>query len=80
MKLPTHICLSIQHNGHAGAYQSIDEYLEQFDVEECPPDDRAAILASGEIWEINWCPRTPVGSCVVAAATLERALELANQE
>jgi len=30
------------------------------------------------VWVLDWCPRTPVGSYKVIAATLERALELAN--
>lgn len=40
-------------------------------------NDLAEILRTGEIWVIYWNPDTPVGSCEVIAATLERALELA---
>lgn len=47
---------------------------EAFDI---LPEDKAAILTTGEMWEIRWYPDTPVGYCTVAAATLERALELA---
>lgn len=32
------------------------------------------------MWVISWCPDTPVGSCTVAASTLERALEKATGE
>lgn len=88
MKLPSHIALTIEHNPHAANYQTAAEWLEHhlyFDEiakiprdESVTPEDRAAILASGEVWKISWHPDTPVGSCSVVAATLERALELAN--
>lgn len=88
-ELPKHICMSIQHNPHRGIYQPIREWLENHlgaaeangtpRDEEILPEDQAAILASGEVWELSWCPNSPVGSCSVVAATLERALELANQ-
>ena len=36
-----------------------------------------ALLAirDGELWEIQWYPRTPIGSFTVRAASFERALE-----
>lgn len=84
MKLPKHICLSISHNAHKGIYETIEKWLEHRDLdgssEDLKPEDRAEILRTGEVWEVSWCPNTPVGSCWVAAATLERALELANEE
>jgi hypothetical protein len=43
------------------------------------PQDKAEILEKEEIWTVQWYPNTPVGFCIVAAATLERALELANE-
>jgi hypothetical protein len=43
------------------------------------PEDRAAILATGEVWIIRRCPDTPVGSCEVVAATLDRAIRLAGE-
>lgn len=51
-----------------------ERHAEAFDI---LPEDKAAILTTGEMWEIRWYPDTPVGYCTVAAATLERALELA---
>jgi hypothetical protein len=89
LKLPRHISLSIQHNPHRGDYRTIERWVEDhllastagtgFTADEViRPEDRAAILATGEVWVISWCPETPVGSCEVVAATLERALELAG--
>jgi glutamate synthase domain-containing protein 1 len=81
VNLPKHICLSIRHNPHLSNYETIERWLEQNEYREeadISPEDGAAILASGEVWVISWCPETPVGSRSVASATLERALELAN--
>lgn len=89
LKLPKHVSLRIIHNPHAADYKTAEEWLENYLVfeefakiprdEAVAPEDREAILATGEIWEIDWCPNSPVGSCSVVAATLERALELANE-
>lgn len=81
MNLPKHINLTIEHQPHATCYQSAAQWLETvdvFDAVDIEPADRAEMLRTGEIWEISWHPNTPVGSHSVAAATLERALELAN--
>jgi hypothetical protein len=83
VKLPPHINLRIEHQPHALDYQSVVHWLDRVDVNashEILPDDRAQMLATGEVWTIDWCPDTPVGSCSVAAATLERALALAGGE
>lgn len=89
MKLPKHISLIIRHNPHRADYRTVEHWLDDYLAsatlgtgftadEAIRPEDLAAIRASGEIWTIAWCPDTPVGSCEVVAATLERALELAN--
>lgn len=80
MRLPTHISLSIRHNPHAGDYRSIEDWLvdEQVIERYIEPEDEAAIRESGEVWVVSWCPRTPVASNCVAAATLDRVLELAR--
>jgi hypothetical protein len=87
MMLPRHISLHIAHQPHAVSYMSIDEWIESYLLsaeaggttrdQAIDPADLAAIRATGEVWVIDWCPDTPVGSCTVAAATIERALELA---
>lgn len=95
MKLPRHISLHLEHNPHLAISQALEKWLEIYlaastagtgpggrdlhEDEVIRPEDRAAILATGEVWVISWCPETPVGSCEVVAATLERALELAGE-
>lgn len=86
MKLPNHINLHIEHQPHAANYETVEEWLLYNESEpatrfaDYPAEDRAAMLAAGEIWTVQWYPNTPVGFCCVAAATLERALELANED
>jgi hypothetical protein len=79
MKLPRHIHLSIEHQPHAVNYQTVEEWLARDFGGDIAEADRAQMIATGEVWVIQWYPDTPVGFCVVAAATLERALELANE-
>jgi hypothetical protein len=88
MNFPEHICLSLRHNPHRGDYTPVETWLENYLLsaeaggeprdEAILPEDRGAILATGEVWELSWCPRTPVGSCSAVAATMERVLELAG--
>jgi hypothetical protein len=88
LKLPKHMYLRIVHNAHAVNYEPLDAWLEnQFLSGEAGgfardeiirPEDLAEIQRTGEVWTIDWCPSSPVGSRGVIAATLERALELAN--
>lgn len=82
MKLPEHIGLRIEHNPHRLDYEAIERWMEACERDstaDITAEDRAEILLTGEVWVIRWYPHTPVGWCAVAAATLERALELANQ-
>lgn len=78
MKLPKHINLTIEHQPHAVYYETAAKWLE--DHAEVSEADAAEILRTGEVWVIQWYPRTPVGFRAVAAATLERALQLASEE
>lgn len=87
-KLPRHISIHISHNPHKSVYEPLEKWLHNtisagmaggFSQDEIiHEDDLLKIMASDEVWVISWCPQTPVGSCEVIAATLERALELAN--
>lgn len=81
MKLPKHVNLTIEHQPHATNYETVDEWLARDEgYADICSEDRAKIIETGEIWVIHWYPETPVGFCAVAAATLERALELALDE
>lgn len=86
-RLPPHACeLTITHNPHRTDYATVEKYLalceergHGYDESELAPEDRARAIETDELWVVQWYPDTPVGSCVVAAATLERALERASR-
>jgi hypothetical protein len=88
-QFPKHLCLSLRHNPHRGVYVSLETWLENYlgaaEANGTPrdetilPEDLAEIRRTGEVWELSWCPSTPVGSCTAVAATLERVLELAER-
>ena len=82
LQLPKHIGLTIEHQPHEMNYETVEQWLEWNKNRkycEVAPEDEAAIIESGEIWGVQWYPDTPVGFYAVAAATLDRALELARQ-
>lgn len=79
MNLPHHINLTIEHQPHAICYETVEQWLEsEREMVEPSANDRAEMIRTGEVWLLNWCPDTPVGSCCVVAATLGRALKLAG--
>jgi hypothetical protein len=78
VKLPRHINLIIEHQPHVVNYQTVEEWLADNGGEECDSDDRARMIDTGEVWYVQWYPDTPVGFLRAAAATLDRALEVAN--
>lgn len=78
MRLPAHINLTIEHNPHAVNHETVRDYLVR--CEGIPLEDLDACEAAGEIWEIQWYPRTPIGFNRVWGYSLARALELANAE
>ncbi len=80
MKVPDGIAHVIEHNGHALVYQSLADFLRDFDDSQMPTQERARSLASGEVWTVTTWPDTPVGSRIVAASTLETALEWAARD
>jgi hypothetical protein len=82
IKLPAHkAALSITHNDHKSNYETIASMLEwrRVSPDQCgSQEEYDALCAGDEVWEVHWYPDTPNGFYAVFAATLERALELAN--
>jgi hypothetical protein len=78
--------MHIMHNDHLNNYETaastIREELRDTEgyADDWPsPEEMQKAIATNEIWEVRWFPNTPVGSCVVYAATLEAALAFANE-
>ena len=83
LKALQNVCLTIQHNDHALLHQSLEDWLfdnaREDGCYDVTPEDWNEILRTGECWTLQWYPNTPVGFNAVAAATLERCIELAAE-
>ncbi len=81
MNLPKHVSLCITHQPHAAYNERIAQYFENRDIS-LDVNEFAEMVKTGEVWLVQWYPTSPVGlyeaAITVAAATLERALELAR--
>lgn len=84
--LPAHKCgLCIEHNQHRNDYQTVAAWLEDREALGTGPnwvsaEERQRAIDTGEVWEIQWYPQTPVGFYHVAASTLAAALKAATSE
>lgn len=81
MTFPKHIHLSIDHNEHHAYYETIEEFVAHSNLLELfeNREDYARSILNDEIWTIQWYPNTPVGFNLVAASSLEKALEMCNR-
>jgi hypothetical protein len=79
MKFPKHIQMLIHHNDHHGSYESINDYLSNFEwmIECVSPEDLVKCNELNELWEIQWYPNTPISFHKVISYSFERCLELA---
>ena len=79
MNFPEHKCgLYLTHNAYRDYHLSIEEAVAQFDSDyrrnSWLPGEREKALATGDIWELQWSPNTPVGFQLRLAASLEAVL------
>lgn len=82
IQFPEHKCgLYLQHNPHKDVYETVEQWLDNdIDDSEITPEDKAKAVETDELWTLQWYPDTPIGFYFVAAPTLERLLERANEE
>jgi hypothetical protein len=77
VNIPPHFALDIHHQPHLLEHQTAEQYLDAYAA--IQPDneedivDRAAIVATGELWEVYLWTST-LGHYYAAASTLEGAL------
>lgn len=74
MRLPRHLCLTIHHNDYKVCYLTAEQYLKDCGDTGMTDEEQAQCIAEDCIWEANWCPDTPVGTCFLYAPTLEGLL------
>jgi len=82
-KFPRHDnSLHLCHNMHKGYYETVEQYLEgrQVDPEEIESEDeRQRMIATNEVWELQWYPNNAITSYAVYASTLESCLAFAKK-
>ena len=64
--------LFLEFNPHKNLYQTVEDYLEDFDDDEIV--NRPLILSRDSFWVVNVYPNTPIGASQVAAPELLVAL------
>ena len=84
IKFPEHACgLYLEHNAHRDYYQTTAEWIRKDNERECPyewvnDEQNQKAIETGEIWTLQWYPRTPIGFIALAAADLDVLLEAAR--
>jgi len=77
--LPKHkVCLELVHNQHRAYYLSVKDYISNR-ISWKDDEAKNRSITSGELWELQWYPETPVGFHHLAAPTLQELLELAKE-
>ena len=85
IKFPPHKCsLTIRHNPHLDYYQTAKDYLDDDAGGRPPrnacisPEEYEQCCETGEVWELQWYPNTPIGFHALIASTLDAVLDAAN--
>ena len=82
-RFPAHKCgLILSHNEHRNFYEPLAMYIEERDLTDSFASAQAIqeAIDADEIWVLQWYPETPIGSCMLAASTLEAVLKMAEME
>ena len=74
---PPHKCGAyLTHNAYKDLYETIENAVSEVEDDMwVSPEEKQKALDTGEIWEMQWYPDTPVGFCKIVASTLEALLE-----
>jgi len=74
--------LFLEHNPHHVYHDTIEEYVENIQLQEIwdliSLEEKASMLARDELWVLQWYPETTVGYNIVIGSTLERVIEAAH--
>ena len=76
MKWPKHHQMTITHNEHHTNYESVEQYLERSEHISISEEDKQECIRLGEIWEVQWYPRTPISFHCVGSYSLEKCIEI----
>lgn len=82
--LPHHECgLAIEHNANRNLYMTVAEFIKNDESSDChyewqSNEHKSRAIMSGEIWTLQWHPRTPICFNSIAAPTLAELLEFSK--
>lgn len=88
---PKHECgMCLDHNDYKNYYESIETAVSEIEEREVGAGtklkdvwysaaERQKILDTGELWELQWYPDTPVGFYVVRASSFETLIKYAKE-
>ena len=85
LEFPPYQCsMTLEHNPHKVAYQTVAQWLAATDVESGPvwpsAEERQRAVDSNEMWLLTWYPHTAVRFQWAAAAALDAVLRCARAE
>ena len=82
--LPKNECsLTLEHNPHKDIYLTVQEWIELTDESHMyqwkDDADKQEAISTDELWTLQWYTDTPIGFYAVAASTISKLLDLANE-
>lgn len=80
---PACVNLRLDFNPHAVDYQSVTEWLAEFEGDDCPFEwvsaaERQRAIDTDSVWVCHWYPDTPVGFRALVASTFETLMVAVN--
>lgn len=80
MEFPKHMSLHISHNPHKEYYETVKQYLDNYEqFRDCiSKEDLEICIKENELWELHWYPNTPIVFHKIHSYSLKRCLELAK--
>jgi hypothetical protein len=82
MIFPRHLTLTLSHNDHKSNYMSVALHCECLQVSAADwvsEGQQRKAYETGEIWDLQWYPDTPVGFCRKLAADIDVLMEWAER-
>jgi hypothetical protein len=78
IEFPAHKCgLYLTHNEYRDYYLTVEQWEADYlmdDDDWVSPEERAKAIATGDVWELQWYPDTPIGFFRRVGSTLESVL------
>lgn len=70
--------MHITNNQHKDYYETVERYLESPWMGDVTEEEKKRMIETGEVWELQWYPDTPIGFYKVYGTSFEEILKKAN--